>query len=171
MFSICHRHCLSRCFFVGQVMFSHHPDQMSQRSKVSKIALWRCSLNVFVIVIVFSSSLSLSFTWSDHVFVTLSITCLKGQDRSVKVFSKCLCICICICLCHSLCLCLCNCLCRCLSVGQVMFSHHYYQMYQRSHVSRISLFVLKSKVFHCFEWHFHILSCAQTISGVQILAS
>ena len=35
------------------MMFSHHPDQMSQRSKVSKIALWRCSLNVSVIVFVF----------------------------------------------------------------------------------------------------------------------
>ena len=39
-------------FFVGQVMFSHHSDEMSQRSKVSEIALWRCSLNVFVIFIV-----------------------------------------------------------------------------------------------------------------------
>ena len=26
-------------FFVGQVMFPHHSDQMSQSSKVSKIAL------------------------------------------------------------------------------------------------------------------------------------
>ena len=54
---ICHCHCLCLCLcgclFVGQVMFSHHSDQMSQRSKVSKIALWRCSLNVFVIVFVF----------------------------------------------------------------------------------------------------------------------
>ena len=54
---ICHRHCiclrLCCCLFVGQVMFSHRSDQMSQRPKVSKIALWRCSLNVFVIVIVF----------------------------------------------------------------------------------------------------------------------
>ena len=44
--------CLRRCLFVGQVMFSHRSDQMSQRPKVSKIALWMC-LNVFVIVIVF----------------------------------------------------------------------------------------------------------------------
>ena len=49
----CHCACLRRCLFAGQVMFSHRPDQMSQRSKVSKIALWRCSLNVFVIVFVF----------------------------------------------------------------------------------------------------------------------
>ena len=34
-------------------MFSYHSDQMSQRSQVSRIALWGCSLNVFVIVYVF----------------------------------------------------------------------------------------------------------------------
>ena len=54
---ICHCHCLCLCLchylFVGHVMFSHHSDYMSQRSKLSKIALWRCSLNVFVIVFVF----------------------------------------------------------------------------------------------------------------------
>ena len=27
-------------FFVGQVTFSHHSDQMSERSKVSKIRIW-----------------------------------------------------------------------------------------------------------------------------------
>ena len=37
---ICHRHCLSRfVVVVGQVMFSRHSDQMSERSKVSNIAL------------------------------------------------------------------------------------------------------------------------------------
>ena len=50
---LCHCLCLRHCLFVGQVMFSHHPDQMSQRSKVSKIALWRYSLNVIVIVFAF----------------------------------------------------------------------------------------------------------------------
>ena len=57
----CHCHCLClclciclrRCLFVGQVMFSHHSDQMSQRSKGSKIALWRYSLNVIVFVFAF----------------------------------------------------------------------------------------------------------------------
>ena len=41
MFSkcICHSHCLSHCFFVGQVMFSHHSDQMSQRSQVYGMCL------------------------------------------------------------------------------------------------------------------------------------
>ena len=34
-------------------MYPHHSDQMFQRSQVSRIALWRCSLNVFVFVIVF----------------------------------------------------------------------------------------------------------------------
>ena len=33
-------------------MFSHHSDEMFQRSKVSKIALWRCFVNVLVIFIV-----------------------------------------------------------------------------------------------------------------------
>ena len=47
--------CLSSCPFVGQVRFSQHSDQMPQRSKVSKIALWRCSLNVFIIVFCLSS--------------------------------------------------------------------------------------------------------------------
>ena len=39
--------------FVGHVMFSHHSEQMFQRSQVSRIALRRCSQNVFVFVIVF----------------------------------------------------------------------------------------------------------------------
>ena len=39
--------------FFGHVMSSHHSEQMSQRSQVSKIALRRCSQNVFVIVFVF----------------------------------------------------------------------------------------------------------------------
>ena len=31
---------------VGQVMFSHHADQMSQRSQVSRVALWMSSSKV-----------------------------------------------------------------------------------------------------------------------------
>ena len=46
--------------FFGQVMSPHHSDQMSQRSQVSRIALWWCSLNVFVFVISLSLYLSLS---------------------------------------------------------------------------------------------------------------
>ena len=52
--SLCHCHCicLSRYLSVDQVVFSHHSDQMPQRLKVSNIARWKCSLNVFVIEIV-----------------------------------------------------------------------------------------------------------------------
>ena len=66
---ICHCLCLRHCLFVGQVVFSHHPDKMSQRSKVSKITLWRYSLNVIVLSLSLhlSLSLSLSFCWSGHV--------------------------------------------------------------------------------------------------------
>ena len=48
----CHYLCGCHCLFVGQFMFYHHSHQMSQRSKVSNIALWRCSLNVSVNVFV-----------------------------------------------------------------------------------------------------------------------
>ena len=44
---------LSLSIFFGHVMSSHHSEQMSQRSQVSRIALRRCSQNVFVFVIVF----------------------------------------------------------------------------------------------------------------------
>ena len=43
----------SLSIFVGHVMSSHHSEQMSQRSQDSRIALRRCSQNVFVFVIVF----------------------------------------------------------------------------------------------------------------------
>ena len=36
--------------FFGQVISPHHSDQMSQGSQVSRVALWRCSLNAFVFV-------------------------------------------------------------------------------------------------------------------------
>ena len=44
---------LSLSIFFGHVMSSHHSEQMSQRSQVSRIALRMCSQNVFVFVIVF----------------------------------------------------------------------------------------------------------------------
>ena len=37
--------------FFGHVMSSHHSEQMSQRSQVSRIALRRCSQKVFVFVV------------------------------------------------------------------------------------------------------------------------
>ena len=42
--------------FVGHVMSPHHTGQISQRSQVSRIALCRCSLNVFVFIIVLNPS-------------------------------------------------------------------------------------------------------------------
>ena len=39
--------------FFGHVLSSNHSEQMSQRSQVSRMALRRCSQNVFVFVIVF----------------------------------------------------------------------------------------------------------------------
>jgi len=102
---------LSLCFF-GQVKSPHHSDKMSQRSQGSKVALWRCSLNVFVfvfvIVFVFVFVFVIVFFWSGQVSSSLwsnvsKVTRLWG--RSLTVFLKC------ICLCH--CLCLCICLCHC----------------------------------------------------------
>ena len=54
---------LSLSIFFGHVMSSHHSEQMSQRSQVSRIALRRCSQNVFVIVFVF---VFVNFFWSGH---------------------------------------------------------------------------------------------------------
>ena len=45
--------CLCHSLFFGQVMSPLHSEQMSQRSQVPRIALWKGSLNVFVFVIVF----------------------------------------------------------------------------------------------------------------------
>ena len=59
VFSKCICHCLCLCLCIclwlcdfGHVLSSHHPEQMSQRSQVSRIALRRCSQNVFVFVFV-----------------------------------------------------------------------------------------------------------------------
>ena len=78
VFSKCICHCLCCCLFVGQVMFPHHSDQMSPRSKVSTIALWRCSL----LLMYFSLSLILylsllSFYWPGYVF-SWSPSVLRG---------------------------------------------------------------------------------------------
>ena len=43
--------CICLCQFFGHVMSSHHSEQMSQRSQVSRMALRRCSQNVFVTVL------------------------------------------------------------------------------------------------------------------------
>ena len=62
------------------------------------------------------------------------------------------------------------CLCVCLFVGQVMSPYHSDQISQRSHVSRVTLYVPKSKVWlsqsvsqsvteWVSEWQGHLLSC------------
>ena len=62
--------CLSlylSCLFFGRVMSLHHSDQISQKSQVSGVALFRCSQNVFVFVIVFVFVFVILFFWSGHV--------------------------------------------------------------------------------------------------------
>ena len=61
---------LSLSIVFGYVMSSHHSEQMSQRSQVSRIALRRCSQNVFFFVIVFVF-VFVYFFWSCHVFSSL----------------------------------------------------------------------------------------------------
>ena len=73
--------CHSRYLFVGQVMFSHQSDQMPQRSKVSKIALWKCSLNVFVIktIFVFVFVVVVLGRVVGSCFLITLIKCFKGH--------------------------------------------------------------------------------------------
>ena len=68
---------VGRYVFFGQVMSSHHSDQMSQRSQVSRTALWGCSLNVFVIVFLFVFVFVIFLVMS-CLFITLN-KCLKGH--------------------------------------------------------------------------------------------
>ena len=93
--------CLSLSLsFFGQVKSSHHADQMSQRSQVSRIALWRCCLNVFVFVIVIVIVIVIvllarscrlthvsSSLWSNVSEVT------NPKDCSLKVCSESICLC------------------------------------------------------------------------------
>ena len=71
--------CLRRCLFVGQIMFSHHSDQMSQRSKVS---------NVFVIVfvIVFVFVFVVVFLLVRSCFLITLLKCLKVQKSQILLF-------------------------------------------------------------------------------------
>ena len=71
---------LSLSIFFGHVMSSHHSEQMSQRSQVSRIALRRCSQNVFVFVFVFVIFLVMSC-----LLITL-IKCLKGHRSLGSLF-------------------------------------------------------------------------------------
>ena len=76
--------------FLGQIMSSHHSDHLSQRSQVSGIAPFRCSLNVFVFV----DFLVFFFVFVFVVFflgirlcllITL-IKCLKGHKSLGLLF-------------------------------------------------------------------------------------
>ena len=70
----------------NQVMFCYHSDKMSQKSKVSKIALWRCSLNVFVIVFVIVFVFAVVFLLVRSCFLITLIKCLKGQKSQRSLF-------------------------------------------------------------------------------------
>ena len=69
------------CLFVGQVISTHHFDQMSQRSKASQMNLWRCSLNVFVFVIAMSLSILKGFC-TQVLFKCLFLCLWSGHDPS-----------------------------------------------------------------------------------------
>ena len=68
--------------FFGHVMSSHHSEQMYQRSQVSRIALRRCSQNVFVFVfvfvLVFVCICLCQFLVMSRLLITLN-KCLKGH--------------------------------------------------------------------------------------------
>ena len=83
---LCHCHCLCQCLFFGQVMSPHHSDQMSQRSQVSGIALWRCSLNVCVFVIVFVFVFVIVFFLVRSCLHITLIKCLEGQKSLGLLF-------------------------------------------------------------------------------------
>ena len=136
----------------GQVMSPHHSDKMPQRSQVSGVALWRCSLNRFVFV--FVSGFVIVFFWSGHLSSSPWSNVSKVTslwDRPLKVLSKSICHCLCICHCH------------CLFFCQVMSPHHSDQMSQRSQVSGVTLLVSFSKgpllTQWVSEWQGHLLSC------------
>ena len=75
-------------FFLGQLMSPHHSGQMSQRSQVSRIALWWSSLNVFVFVIVFVSVFVfvIVFFWVMSCLLITLINCLKGHKSLGSLF-------------------------------------------------------------------------------------
>merc|ERR1712055_518696 len=127
--------CICLCNSFGHVLSSHHSEQMSQRSQVSRIAYRRCSQNVFVFVTVFV----FVFVFVFVIFLVMSCLliifnkCLKGHKylgwllRGVLKMSL------------SLSLSLSLYLSLSIFFGHVMFSHHPEQMSQRSQVSRMAL--------------------------------
>ena len=79
--------CLCHCIFLGQVMSTNRPDQTSKRTQVSRIALWRCSLNVFVIVIVFVCLFVfvIAFLLVSSCLLIILIKCLKGYKFLISL--------------------------------------------------------------------------------------
>ena len=69
--------CQSLLF--GYVMLPHHSDQMSLRSQVSRLPLWRCSLNLFVIVFFFVFVFVIVDFLVRSCLLVILIKCLKGQ--------------------------------------------------------------------------------------------
>ena len=80
--------CLCHCLFLGQVMSHHHSDQTSQRSQNPRIAFWRCSLNVFVfvIIIVFVIVFVIVFFLVRSCPLITLIKCLKGHKSLGSLF-------------------------------------------------------------------------------------
>ena len=80
--------CLCLCLCLCQVMSPHHSDQMSQRSKVSGVAIWGCSPNVIVIVIVFVFVFVIVFLFVRSCLLITLITCLKGHKSLRMLFGS-----------------------------------------------------------------------------------
>ena len=78
---------LSLSSFFGQVMSPHHSDQMSQRSQVSRIALWWSSLNVVVSVFVFVFVFVIVFFMVRSCPLITLIKCPKGH-KSLGLLSE-----------------------------------------------------------------------------------
>ena len=74
--------------FFGHVMSSNHSEQMSQRSQVSRIALRRCSQNVFVFVFghVVSSIITLNKCLKGHKSLGLHLGGVLKMSVFVFVF-------------------------------------------------------------------------------------
>ena len=81
---LCHRIFLCHCLFCGQAMSTYYSDRMSERSQVLRIALWRCSLNVFVFVFVFVFVI-VPFLVRSCLLITL-IKSLKGHKSLGSLF-------------------------------------------------------------------------------------
>ena len=78
---------LSLSIFFGHVMSSHNSEQMSQRSQVSRIALKRCSQNVFVFVNLVMSCLLITLNFV--VGLSFCITITGIARTSVAAVTKC----------------------------------------------------------------------------------